>query len=350
MQINRKTRNIAKYLGHIKAGEEFVVGLAVDAEVEVCLESQGFSLPLMAGHRILVNAKAGPSSRRNAEGFDIVHRDKAKEVACRQVVWRWTQFCGRYDSQEMSKLVDVLYQRYPRTRVPAYSIELEIKIRTDGSTFLVTGPFTNTSDQMVIATNTANMLRECLGGFEVFNAELSGWVAAPIRKMNWEFLKPGENPWKSAEPALNALISRAPVGNQGVLRARLTAVGEKNPNFVAIGLGGFEGYTAFGFEDLGLCVLESPYVNNATYVLALESWEDISQLTKAQILDAKVHLARLIHNRFWFAALDMALTKEYGKSVRRTLSSAKVVGRDLVQAGQTFPQGKPHVLPALNPV
>ncbi|MBC7415545.1 MAG: hypothetical protein H7327_11510 [Herminiimonas sp.] len=308
MQINRKTRNIVKYLGHLKPAETYFVGLPIDAEVEAGLKIHGVGLPLMPGHRVLVSAKAGPASRRNADGFDIVHRDQAKETACRQVVWHWTQFRGRHETEEMSKLVDVPYQRYPRTRIPAYSVELEVKIRADGKAFVVTGPFTNISDQMLVATNTANMLRESLGGFEVLNDDLASWVTAPIRRVNWQLLHPGENPWKSAGPAIEALISRAPVGNQGVLRARLTAVGEKNPDFVAIGLGGFEGYTAFGFKNFALCVLESPQVNNATYILALESWEDISQLTKAQILDAKAHQVRLIHNRSWFVALDAALT------------------------------------------
>lgn len=307
MQINRKTRNIVKYLNHLKPDERFVLGLAVDAQVEERLKEHGFSFPLIPGNRLLVNGKSGPASRRNAAGFDIIHRDQPKEAACRQVVWRWTQFCGRHETEEMSKLVDVPYQRYPRTRVPPYSIELEIRIRSDGAVFVVTGPFTNTSGEMVVATNTANMLRECLGGFEVLGTTLASWVTAPVRRLNWQLLQPGENPWKSAEPVLSEIIARAPAGNQGVLRARLTAVGEKNPDFVAIGLGGFDGYTAFGFKNLGLCVLESPQVNNATYILPLESWEVISQLTKAEILDANAHKARLIHNRSWFVAFNAAL-------------------------------------------
>lgn len=89
--------------------------------------------------------------------------------------------------------------------------------------------------------------------------------------------------------------------------ARLTAVGEKKPDFVAIGIGGFEGYTVFGFVQKGLCVLESPQVNNATYVLPLESWEAVSQMTKAQILDSNAHKARIVHTRSWFDALSDAL-------------------------------------------
>ena len=63
----------------------------------------------------------------------------------------------------------------------------------------------------------------------------------------------------------------------------------------------------FGFVRKGLCVLESPHVNNATYVLPMESWEAVSQMSKAEILDTEAHTARLVHTRAWFDALDEVL-------------------------------------------
>jgi hypothetical protein len=308
MQINRKTRNIAKYLNHLQPGELFVLGLAIDIDTQQRLKQLGFDLPLVPGQRLLPSASKGPASRRNAEGFDIVQRDQPMETAYRQVEWHWTQFAGRYGTEEMSKIVDVPYQRYPRTHVAPYSAELEIKVRADGRAFVVAGPFVNSEAQLAAATNTANTLREVLGAFEVLGKDLSSWVSAPVRRLHWQLLPPGKNPWESAKPVLEKMVERAPVGNQGVLRARLTAVGEKKPDFVAVGIGGFEGYTVFGFVKQRLCVLECPQVNNATYVLPMESWEAVSQMTKAQILDAKAHKARIVHTRSWFDALDEVLS------------------------------------------
>ncbi len=310
MQVNRKTRNIAKYLGHLKPSELFVLGLAVDDHIASRLNALGFDLPLVPGQQLLPPARKGPACRRNAEGFDIIHRDQPLETAYRQVEWHWTQFSGRYSTEEKSKLVDVPYKRYPRTPVLPYGIELEIKVRDDGQVFVIAGPFLNEPDTLMVATNTANMLKEALGGFEVLGKNLTSWVSAPIHRLNWQLLPPGKNPWESAQPALEELVKRAPAGNQSVLRARLTAVGEKKPDFVAIGIGGFEGYTVFGFVQKGLCVLECPQVNNATYVLPLESWETIAQLTKAQILDSRAHKARLVHTRHWFDALDKVLATD----------------------------------------
>lgn len=307
MQVNRKTRNIIKYLSHVNPSEPFLVGIDLDSVAAERLNVLGFDLPLTPGQRLLPPALIGPACRRNAEGFEIIHRNQPKETAYRQVEWHWTQFKGRYDSEEMSRVVDVPYQRYPRTSVPPYAVELEIKVRADGTRFAIAGPFENTTDKLVAATNTANVLREALGGFEVLALNLNGWVSAPVRRLNWQLLPAGKNPWDDAKPALDAMLQRAPAGRQSVLRARLEAVGSNGPDFVAIGMGGFDGYTVFGFSRKKLCVLECPQVNNATYILPFESWENISRMTKAEILDANLHKKRIVHTRSWFDALGAAL-------------------------------------------
>lgn len=307
MKINRKTRNVTKYLSHLQPAELYMLGIALDPSVEECFKDMGFEMPLAPGLRLLLPANKGAACRRNAEGYFIVHRDQPMEVAYRQVEWHWTQFVGRYDSEEKSKIVDVPYRRYPRTYVLPYSIEVEIKIRDDGQRYVVAGPFANSEDQVKVATNTANMLREALGGFEVLAKDLSSWVSAPVRRLHWQLLPPGNNPWEEAIPALEQMVKRAPAGNQSVLRARLAAVGEMKPDFVATGLGGFDGYSVFGFVRKKLCVLECPQVNNATYVLPMESWEAVSQMSKAQIVDSKAHKARIVHTRAWFTALGDVL-------------------------------------------
>jgi hypothetical protein len=284
-----------------------MLGLPLEPDVKLRFKQMEFDVQLVPGLRLLLPGKKGPACRRNAEGYNIIHRDQPMEVAYRQIEWHWIQFVGRYDSEEKSQVVDVPYRRYPRTHVAPYSVEVEIKMREDGQIFVVAGPFVNDETQTTVATNTANMLREAFGGFEVLGKDLASWVSAPLRRLHWQLLPPGSNPWEAAKPVLEKMVERAPGGNQGVLRARLTAVGEKKPDFVAIGIGGFDGYAVFGFVKQGLCVLECQQVNNATYVLPMESWENVSQMSKAQILDSKSHTARIVHTRGWFTALDEVL-------------------------------------------
>lgn len=303
MIVNRKTRNINRHLTHLSSGEEYFVGLPVSAVQIDHLHRLGFETPLQNGHCILPPAKRGAASRRNAEGFDVIHREQPKETMYRQISWSWTEHHGR-DKVEMTGVKDVPYLRYPRTRIPPYAVEIQVQKRMDGTPFIVSGPFRVQDDLDLVATNTANVFREQLGGFEVLNPALDTWIAAPIRRLNWELLPAGPSPWASAKPSVDRIVESAAPGNRPVIAERFAAIGKYEPEFVAIGRGGFDGYVVFGFPRYGMCLLENRQVNNATYVLAESSWMTVSQFTKAEILASRAHRGRLIHTRGWFDDLD----------------------------------------------
>lgn len=62
----------------------------------------------------------------------------------------------------------------------------------------------------------------------------------------------------------------------------------------------------FGFPSKSLFILESTQVNNATYVLD-RNWEDLSAMTKAELLNNNLHKKRLIHRENWFAEVNRVL-------------------------------------------
>ncbi|EIF70907.1 hypothetical protein BP354E_4941 [Burkholderia pseudomallei 354e] len=306
MIVDRRTRDINRYLSHLNQDETYYLGLRVRPEHAARVAALGFSSPLIPGERLLPPARAGAASRRNADGFDIVHRDRPKETAYRQISWTYSQWHG--DRQvEVTEVKDVPYTRYPRTKVPPYSIELVISTDPHGGHCVVTGPFRRVDEQTVVATNTANMLVEQLGSFEVLDASLQPNVHIPVRRLNWKLLPQGRNTWQSAWPSLEAVIQRSRGKSQEVIEARFVEVGKYNPEFIAVGLGGFDDYVVFGFPSKDICVLESRFTNNATYVLAHANWEVVSQMTKAEILSASAHEERLIHDRTWFVALAEVL-------------------------------------------
>lgn len=306
MIFRNKTRSINKKLTHLKPGASYWLGVNPEGHLDK-LQEIGFSVPLESGEQILVSAHYGPACKRNAEGREIVHRDQEMETAYRQMEWHWTEFRGRYDTVEQSKIVDVPYQRYPRTVLPPYAVELKIRSKEGGEDIVVAGPFTLSEDGNEIATNTQNMFMEIFGECMVLQPDLSLWNKIPTKRLNWELLPPGKNPWASAQAKLSEIVSKAEKGKQPVIQARFETIGHYNPEYVAIGLGGFDGYVVFGFPRIGICVLESRSVNNATYVLDEGSWEAISSLTKAEILDEKLHRERLIHREKWFRDISVLL-------------------------------------------
>ncbi|WP_322053051.1 hypothetical protein [Paraburkholderia bannensis] len=305
MIVERKTRDINRYLSHLPEGSKYYLGVRVRPEHKARLATLGFSHPLVIGERLLPPAR-GAASRRNANGFDIIHRDKEKEVAYRQISWTYTQRHGDREV-EVTEVKDVPYYRYPRTNVPPYSIEVVISADPDGAPCIVAGPFKRTDEQTVVATNTANMLFEQFGSFEVLDTSMSPSVKVAVRRLNWKLLPPGKNPWKSAWASLETVIEKSRGKSREVVASRFKEVGKYAPEFVAIGLGGFDDYVVFGFPSKGLCILESRFTNNATYILAHANWEIVSQLTKAQILSVSAHQGRLIHDRNWFDALAAVL-------------------------------------------
>lgn len=306
MEFKRKMRGIAKHLTHLKPGEQYWLGLPVENHVNT-LRDMGFSVPLVPGERLLPSADLGPASRRNAQGYEIVHRDQPMETAFRQSEWHWQEYRGRYDREDRSKIVDVSYERYPRTGVSPYAVELETRATVKNTIYVVAGPFVLNPDDDKRATNTANVFIELFGGCMVLRPDMTAWTKAPVRQLNWELLPPGKNPWISAQSALERVAQKAEKGNQPVIRARFETIGRFTPDFVAVGMGGFDGYVVFGFPRLGFCILECRSVNNATYVHNENSWEKISMLTKAEILDANLHQVRLIHRESWFKAIAKLL-------------------------------------------
>lgn len=317
MGINHKIRDIAKYLRHIKLGKPYYLGLPIEEKHFEILEKLGFSLPPIQGERILPAGIFGSASLKNADGYEVVHRDQQKETAYRQAEWKWKEFRGRYDQVERSKIVEVPYLRYPRTQVPPFAIELEVMESKSGGLLIIAGPFIHQHSDVAKATNTANMFIELFNESLVFDEALALWNKAPLRRLNWELLPPGKNPWESAQAGLKKIVERADKGNQPVIQKRFEAIGLYDPEFVAEGKAGFDGYVVFGFPSNGFCILESNSVNNATYVLNDGNWESVSQLSKAEILNVQAHRSRLIHRKNWFSELRSLLS--FSKSTRRVL-------------------------------
>ncbi|MBA4069945.1 MAG: hypothetical protein C0495_08825, partial [Acinetobacter sp.] len=188
-----------------------------------------------------------------------------------------------------------------------YGIELEIKQPEVGELLIVAGPFIKNDNEIDVATNTANMLVEIFKEAFVFNESLATWNKVPVRKLNWVLLPHGKSPWESAKAVIKQVVEKADKGNQSVIQKRYDEIGKFEPEFIAAGRGGFNGYVVFGFPSRGFCILESNSVNNATYVLNDGNWESVSQLSKAEILNSKIHKKRLTHRENWFRELKLLM-------------------------------------------
>lgn len=116
--------------------------------------------------------------------------------------------------------------------------------------------------------------------------------------LNWEVLPSGDYPWERMQDDLKKVSEKSSKTAKKVLIDKCEFINSFQPDFRAYGKSGFKGYVIFGFADRNIFVLESVYPNNATYVFG-KNWEELSKLTKAEILKGNLQDVRIIHNDNW---------------------------------------------------
>jgi len=207
----------------------------------------------------------------------------------------------------MSDIRDVEYKRYPRTFVPPPSIELKIGKTAAGQLAVGSPAVILTDETRAQVKHIINLILELFNYCEVFDESLDEMAAAPLRRLNWRLLPPGEYPWPRLREQIQELLERTGKRKQEVLQYRLEAINGYGPEFRAIGEGGFRGYIVFGFPDKAVYLFESMYTGNATYAFS-HDWATLSKLTKAEILNEHLQTDRLIHITGWAEKVHSILT------------------------------------------
>lgn len=294
----RRIRRVEKYFGFITLGTNIALGLSEINRFVDKLNQCGFSEALEIGEKVLPSASLGPVSGFNAEGKYVKHKDQPMETAYRMVEWHWTEFRGRYDTEEMTDWRDVPYPRYPRTYIPAPSVELRIAATAQGLPVLIADQIEYNEDRYDMICHTVNLFLEIFGECQIFGDDLEQIIHSPIKRLNWKILPSGNYPWERLEDHLRPMIEQARQGNKAVIEDRFKTINSYNPDFHAVGQAGFYGYVIFGFPTKGIFVLESIFTGNATYVFD-ENWEELSKMTKAEILSEHLQRDRFVHLRGW---------------------------------------------------
>lgn len=297
MKINKKRiRNLERHLPATFQNRRINIGLTDLQKFGAKLIAAGFTKELNTGETVLPSV-VGPVTRFNAEGKNIIRRDLPKETVYRQIEWHWTERHGDREV-EQTDFRYVPYERYPRDFVPPPSVEVQIAADSEGNKLLVAGAFDYAATHYQAIIHSINVLLEIFGECEILTEDLQPIAPLAARRLNWEILPPGKQPWERIKKSVAPIVERAKKGNQGVILRRLEFMHQAVPELVAQGRGGFSGYIVFGFPRKNLFVLESLYYGNATYVFR-ENWEKLSQLTKAEILSGNLQTARVVHQPGW---------------------------------------------------
>ena len=293
--VKKRIRSLNSNLPTSLKGKKVAVALKGIEDHKDALAKAGFTDKLGLGETVLP-ASVGKVSEYNAEGRYEPQKDKPKETVYRQVLWTHMEWRGPYQ-EEVTSIVDRPYKRYPRKFFPPPGVELTVAESKSGDKVVTTDPIQWNAANEESLLHVVNLFLELFGECSVLTGDLADLAAINIQRLNWKILPEGEYPWDKLNQKLQPIIQRRSA-QPGVVTARLATINKYQPDFVAVGQGGFEGYVVFGFPQKDLYVLESANENNATYVFD-KNWKALSQLSKADILDGKLQKDRLIHRKYW---------------------------------------------------
>lgn len=285
-----------------------VAALLIDDGCRERLLEAGFEEPFQVGQSVLPSSHLGRTSAFNAEGREIRHTDQPKETVYHPVEWTHEQWNGR-DTITVTEVIERSYERYPRSIVMPPSVELEIRQGPGGGLY-VCGPVRVKGRDDELIVHDVNLLLEIDGHCELLAPNLVAPLVGNLKRLNWSVLPRGNYPWAQLRPHVLPAIERLSDAAKPVIEHRLETVSQYPHDFVAVGHAGFSGYVIFGFPTLGIYVLECTHEGNATYVFG-QDWQQLSQLSKAEILDGNLHLHRLIHARNWKLRLR-EIMREHG--------------------------------------
>lgn len=237
---------------------------------------------------------SGPATTYNAHGKEIVRRDLPMETRSRMINTSWKDWHGQthYGIQTRD------YEAYTRDLIPPPE-EFLTAMRKDGQ-IVAASRIIGRDEPEEDIVNLLNVFLECFPAFEIVRPDLT--EETRIRKLNWKILPHGNYPFERAKEALEEYLEKLTEDDRATATERIRSITRHNPDFVAVGLGGFSDYVVFGFTGRRRYVLESPHTGNATYIFR-DEWEPISQLSKREILQNNLQEARLVHNSKWHGAL-----------------------------------------------
>lgn len=278
-------------------GRDFLLGIKLSALKADRVISISDREKWLHGESFLPN-KVGRFSSRNADGRELVRRDLPKEKVTRSFWTTKSQFDGRGSRSIVSDFVTRTYERYPRELMPAQNTAILVLEHGSEKYFFIK---IDPSDNDDIFLHKVNLALELFGSeLDIHVAAQDGFVALPakVRFVDWVILPKGTKLEieaaikKSLSPKLKASI-------RPVVEKRMSIINNYEPDGIAVGFGGYKGYVVYNFLKKGISVLESENPNNATYVFELKKWENLSKLSKTEILSGNLYLNRVIHDETW---------------------------------------------------
>lgn len=253
------------------------------------LKKIGFSTPILNGANIVPD-ECGRFTRFNLYGKEVVRKDLPKiNRYVNTIYWEWKLWNGDWQG----KYCDIYKDCYPRESLvpPLESVYFNAN---KNSVFSREIPVSNQKELLHIV----NIFLEIFGSCYVTDDKN---CIIPLKQVPWVIFPIGEKPY-----TLENLFSNCKKLNKRekeFLKDRIDFLESSKPDAIYKGESYFRNYLAFVYQSKNLAILESDYIDNATYIFDLD-WKTCSQLTKGEVLSKKLHKDRIIHQKNWFSKMQ----------------------------------------------
>lgn len=254
----------------------------------------GFNIYSGVGTKILP-ATFNKYAFKNAEQYSTTDKSLPKEDYFQTLYWKRTEWAGRGETREVAEFTDIPRKRYHRDYHLPFSVDFTL-YENDGDRFICSDEIIFSPENNDKMINTVNMLLGLFGECEIVSEQLEKEIETI--HLTWDILPPGRYPWNRVKAEIEHIIAGSNNTQKQMMLRNCESIYLLDPDFKAYGKAGFKGYVVFGFKDKNIYILESVIPNNATYVFE-KDWEELTKLTKAEILASKLHKARIIHNSKW---------------------------------------------------
>lgn len=304
LSIHKKSiRSLSNNLPAALAGKKITLAVDFDSN-RAKAQRIGLSTSPATGDTVMPKP-IGTATRFNAHGKEKILRDLPKEKLYRTQEWTHQEWRGKGETVTVTTLVDVPYHRYPRELIEGYGHEFTIKESNGNKLVSLSGTLNYNTTDADSLVSAINVFLEVFGYVDIYDESMESIPSpAEIRRLNWIILPKGQ---KISESALKDVLSKAKrIRPVEILRQeRISSFG---PDLRAIGMGGFTGYVIYVFSKKKIAVLESIRYGNASYVIANDNWEELSKMTKQQLLAKSLVKQREIHTKAWFATIKELLS------------------------------------------
>lgn len=293
MEIRKKyLRSLTELYKLTEGTNHLLLVVPVSSIDSSLLQKLGFTNKIEAGQTILP-ASINKRTTENANGKATIRRDLPKEKYTVEWDITWEDWSGA----SHSKTVWFERERYVKEYSEAYSCNFYI-VEIDSELYLTTDDVLKIDANEEYNIHICNLLLSCFGFFEIVDKDKKQIFKAERKELNWHILPPGEYPWARGSTFKNTITAKLSSQKRAKFNRRTKTLEELGPDMLAFGAGGFNHYFVYGFKSKNLFILESINENNATYVFE-DSWEELSQLTKAEIIHGSLCKERIIHNINW---------------------------------------------------